>query len=378
MTAADPGGFPLYDDPPEDPYAGSETEESEPDGWAPLDLGPYIRGEVVPVVPTVGVARWDKLRFLYPGKEHAVIGEMESGKSWFALACAAAELIAGHAVVYVHFEESDPSDSIERLLALGVPPWTIEKLFRFVTPDRPAALDSIGRLLEPVPSLSILDGVNEGMSLHGHGVREEEGVATFRRRLVKPFTRAGTAVLACDHVVKDSERRGRNALGSIHKGNALSGSLILLENEDPFGRGERGCSHVYVTKDRPGHLRRHGRPDRKVPGKTYMGALVVDDRQLRTPDLFLAIFAPSDTKPEPTAAADTSDDDRVLSAVAAVVKSGNTTSIRAVRAAAGIGKDKVDMAIERLKLAGKITEKPGARNARVFTVAEDQPSGGGK
>jgi KaiC/GvpD/RAD55 family RecA-like ATPase len=77
-------------------------------------------GEHVTPEPTVGVARTDGLRLLYPGKEHAVIGEMESGKSWLALACVAAEIVRGNRVVYVHFEEADPGDTIERLRALGV------------------------------------------------------------------------------------------------------------------------------------------------------------------------------------------------------------------------------------------------------------------
>jgi hypothetical protein len=79
-----------------------------------------VLGEHVTPEPTVGVARTDGLRLLYPGKEHAVIGEMESGKSWLALACVAAEIVRGNRVVYVHFEEADPGDTIERLRALGV------------------------------------------------------------------------------------------------------------------------------------------------------------------------------------------------------------------------------------------------------------------
>ena len=56
----------------------------------------------------------------------------------------------------------------------------------------------------------------------------------------------------------DSSRR--DAYGNVHKGNALDGARIMLENVEPFGRRMRGVSHVYVTKDRPGHLRSHGRP----------------------------------------------------------------------------------------------------------------------
>jgi hypothetical protein len=136
-----------------------------------------------------------------------------------------------------------------------------------------------------------LDGVNEAMSLNGWGIREEDGAGAFRRHLVKPFTQAGAAVLSLDHVVKDREKRDRGPLGSIHKGNGLSGSLILLENAEPFGRGMRGASHVFVTKDRPGFLRREGRPG-KLPGKTFMGTLAVDDTRNFHDYLVLSFHAP--------------------------------------------------------------------------------------
>lgn len=265
----------------------------EHNSWAPIDLGPYLRGEVERPQPSVGVARSDGLRLLYPGHEHTVIGEMEAGKSWVALACAAAEVVNGNPVVYIHFEETDPGDSVERLVALGVREHDILKLFRFVGPAAPVTAGDLRRLLDPRPTLVILDGVNEGMSLHGQAIREEDGAAQFRQRLVKPCMAVGAATLALDHVVKDPDKRGRNALGSIHKGNAVNGVIVMLENAEPFGRGQRGRSHVFVTKDRPGHLRRNGRAS-KVSGKTFMGSLVVDDTRERLPYLDLAFLAPAE------------------------------------------------------------------------------------
>jgi hypothetical protein len=142
----------------------------------------------------------------------------------------------------------------------------------------------------------VLDGVNEAMAMHDMP-SDTNGVATYRAVLVKPFTRAGAAVLSADHVAKDPEKRGRYALGPVHKGNGITRSLILLENAEPFGRGERGVSHAFITKDRPGYLRRHGRRDRKVPGKTYMGTLIVDDTDtdpdMWRPRLKLVFAAPA-------------------------------------------------------------------------------------
>lgn len=265
-----------------------EMEELVADGlvpgssWAPVDIGPHLDGTVEVVLPSMGMARVDGVHLLYPGREHAVIGEMESGKSWYALACVVAELLAGNMVIYIHFEEVDAAGTVERLMGFGLDRDVIKARFVFVGPEEPVEPKYLRTLTDMSPALVVLDGVNEAMSLLDLGIRDEDGAAGFRRRLVKPFTRAGAAVLSCDHVVKSRESRDRYALGSVHKGNGLSGSQIMLENVEPFGRNQRGRSLVYVTKDRGGQIRQHGHAT-GLPGKTYMGTLVVDDTAALAP-----------------------------------------------------------------------------------------------
>jgi hypothetical protein len=339
--------------------------------WQAVDLGPYLRGEVKRPEPTIGLARADGLRLLYPGKEHTVMGEMESGKSWYAAASVAAELTKGNRVAYIHFEEADPADTIERLQALGVPDQTILERFAFAGPNEPVDPASLAVLLDPPPSLVVLDGVNEAMSMHGQAIRDEDGAAAFRRRLVKPCTAVGAATLGCDHVVKDRDRRGRDPLGSIHKGNGLTGSLILLENASPFGRGERGCSHVFVTKDRPGHLRRHGRPDKRMPGKTYVGSLIVDDTRTWVRYLDVAFVEPTEPTETKTAGTqDEQDDERILEVVADLAARGKTATRNAVLASGkGMGKDRILNALTRLVLADRLTESSGPNRSRIFTLS---------
>lgn len=321
------------------PDKGDVRPDSDRPSWLPFDLSPYIDGTVKRDEPTMGVARTDGLRLLYPGKEHTVIGETESGKSWFALACAAAELnaydvpspeppeglsesndewevkpiytvegpdgsrwevgpslrwkhrpSANRHVVYLHFEESDPTATIHRLHDMGVRWIDISENFHFIAPDVPLTEVRINELMTDLaqrirktrigpympPTLVIFDGVNEAMSLHGWDIRDETGVAMFRRRLIQRFKTHGAAILTCDHVVKDRDKRGRTPLGSIHKLNSLDGAAYLLENTEPMGQGGRGASRVFVTKDRPGAIRKHGVADRTTPGKTYVGMLIVD------------------------------------------------------------------------------------------------------
>lgn len=358
------------------PAHDSPGEEDTPGmTWEPIDLGPFLRGEITRPEPDIGVMRSDGIRLLYPGKEHSVIGEMECGKSWFATACIASELTSGKNVVYIHFEEADPIDTVQRLQALGVPDETILERLRFVGPEEPVTPERLTRLLNPAPTLVVLDGVNEAMSLHGWGIREEDGAAAYRRRLVKPCTRVGAAVLSADHVVKDKEKRDRGPLGSIHKGNGLSGSLILLENADPFGRGMRGISHVYITKDRPGFLRRNGRPT-KTPGKTFMGELVVDDTRTFVDYLELKLWAPreEDATDEPKRGTQECDDEMVMGAVKSVIASGHPATITRIRARSVLRGVATDSALERLVMDGRLKEEKGPRNSRVFTVSQDQSS----
>ncbi|MBV9651691.1 MAG: hypothetical protein JO296_16360 [Pseudonocardiales bacterium] len=366
---------PEFDDPYADTLSTSPVEQGR-DTWAPIDLGPYLRGEIRPVEPSIGVTRTDGLRLLYPGKEHAVIGEMEAGKSWFALACVAAELNADNHVVYVHFEERDPSDSVDRLIALQVRDQDILRFLRFVGPERQVSAGALAALLEPIPSLVVFDGVNEAMALHRWAIREEDGAAEFRRRLVKPCTRVGAAVLSLDHVVKDADRRARTALGSVHKVNGISGALILLDNAEPFGRAARGRSHVHILKDRPGFLRRHGQPDPKMPGKTFLGEFIIDDTRRFVPFLEVAFHAP---KTGDTTVEFTDGDASLASEVFAVVDRLPGKAVASERdlfakcREAGIKARESHMraTVDDLVMDSRLIKVSGKRNAKGYQIPAD-------
>jgi len=340
------------------------------DSWAPMDLDMFLMGGVEPITPTIGLRRRDGLRLLYAGKEHTVIGEMESGKTWFCAACAAAEIDAGNHVVYIHFEEPDAADLVGRLRALGISVTAIQKRLRFVAPVEPVTAVRLARLLDPAPSLVVFDGINEGMSLHRWGIREEDGAAMFRRHLIAPCLRVGAGTLGCDHVIKDTEKRGRYALGSIHKGNGITGSLILLENVDAFGRNARGRSHVYVTKDRPGQLRQHGRPDDRTSGKTYMGELVVDDSQTTSPELELLFWPPKKVEVvrAPEASPQQTLEHLVLKAIEEITAKGKVANKAAIRAKVPFRATDVDRVLTLLVLDDRLIEAPGRGVERRYTI----------
>jgi hypothetical protein len=315
------------------------------------------------------------LRLIYPGREHAIVGETECGKTWLALACVAAELALGNHIVYIHYEEGDPGSTIERLRLLEVDVAMISKRLRFVAPNRAARTEWIAELLDPVPTLVVHDGVNEAMSLMGADVKDVDGASAFRRRLVTPFLRAGAATIACDHLpmVRDAGRR--DAYGSVHKGNTLDGARIALENTAPFGRRMRGVSYVYVTKDRPGQLRARGRPT-KLPGKTYMGTFVVDDSQTYGPNFAMRFFAPQDDDQPADNNQATELADTVYDVIAALPDHG-VPSMRMLfaeirQAGHPIRDNDVRDAVDDLVVAGRLAEVSGKRGAKGFKAVSIQ------
>ena len=371
--ADDPGPQPPDDDPYRDRAhdpGDDKADGDEPTTWEPIDLGPWLNGEIEPPPePSLGIARSDGLRLIYPGREHAVVGETECGKTWLALGCVAAELTAGNHVVYIHYEEGDPGSTLERLRLLDVDPAMITKRLRFVAPSRPARIEWVTALLQPPPTLVVHDGVNEAMSLIGAEIIAVDGAAMFRRRLVTPFLRVGAATLACDHVpmVRDAGRR--DAYGSVHKGNALDGARIMLENTAPFGRRMRGVSYVFATKDRPGHLRAHGRKT-KTPGKTFIGTFVVDDSEAFGPDFAMRFFAPKDDdRPaENDPAAELAD---IVHEVIAALPDHAVMSARMLfaeirKAGHRFTDNKVRCAVDDLLVADRIVEVPGQRGAKGY------------
>jgi 5S rRNA maturation endonuclease (ribonuclease M5) len=357
----------------EDLVAVDTDPTGEPTTWEAFDLGPWLTGDVKSPQPTVGISRTDGQKLIYAGREHTVFGETEAGKSWFALECCAVEIRMGRDVVYVHYEEGDPASTIERLRLLSVTPTQIVKHLRFVAPGKPARGDWLAALLDPPPALVVHDGVNEAMSLHGDDSNHTDGAATFRRNIIKPCLAVGAATLSCDHVTKSSgDGRGRYAIGAGHKIAAVDGAAFLMENIEPFGRGLRGASSVYVTKDRPGQLRAHGTAT-GLPGKTLIGVLAVDATG-NSPD-FLALFPPKHDEPQDEAGRDPDAElvETVYRTIAAQPEHAVPSRRRLLRllraeGASVVRDERLRDALEDLVIAGRVIEVPGRAGSKGYLI----------
>lgn len=226
-----------------------------PSTWAPVDLDGVLKGEYLDPPPTM-LLRSDGVPLLYDGAIHTISGESESGKTWLTLLAAQQLLAEQQNVRFIDFE--DRADRvIGRLLALGATPQQIRDHFDYIRPDRP--LDNDGQTaLQPHlvgVRLVILDGVTEAMGIHGYDLNSNSDVALFYDRLPRWIADHGPAVVMIDHVVKDTEKQGRFAIGGQHKLAGIDGVGYVVKMLQPFARGKRGLARVNVAKDRAGHVR---------------------------------------------------------------------------------------------------------------------------
>jgi hypothetical protein len=269
----------LDPDPPErlgegNPPSDLDTEnalalaETNPNGtgaesvfrrsWQPVDLDAVLAGNWTPTTPSVGL-RSDGVGLFYPGKSHTISSESEGGKTWFALSACLDEINRGNHALYVDFED-DEGGIVGRLLGLGADRNMVRDRFHYLRPESPLGSgvhhDDLAQLLGDLkPTIGVIDGITEALTLHGLDPNSNLDVAKFGRILPGFIAERGPAAVSLDHVTKSTETRGRYALGAVHKLNGLDGAAYVLENRAPFGVGLTGRSTIKIAKDRPGQLR---------------------------------------------------------------------------------------------------------------------------
>jgi hypothetical protein len=245
----------------------------------PIDLTPYLNGDIKPVQPTLG-RRSDGVCLLYRGKMHALVGESEAGKTWLALLWCADEIRAGHDVLFIDCED-DPEGITERLLALGLTAEQILEHFSYIRPETMLDMNELTRRAARC-TLTILDGITEAMFMASGSTESRDwnmGWVAFLTGTLRPIAATGTALGMIDHPNRaDGKEPARHASGAGHKLRGLNGAQYILHSTEPCGRGLQGSVKVYVTKDRKGHLRQHGMFIGGRVQMTQIATMTVDDR----------------------------------------------------------------------------------------------------
>lgn len=341
-----------------DPF-GAET----PRTWLPVDLTEALSGAWQAPEATVG-RRGDGVGLFYRGKAHTISGESESLKTWLALSAIQHEITeAGEHAVFVDFED-DVGPLVGRLQGMDTPADAIRERFHYVRPEAPltevggrADLESL--LMDTRPSLVVIDGVTEGMTLHGLNPLDNRDAAAFGRMLPRTITRAGAAAVSLDHVTKSTEGRGRYSLGAVHKLNGLDGAAYVLDNRKPAGVGMVGRSTVLISKDRPGQLRKHALP--ASGGLHWFGDLVLDSTIEGFADV--SVFAP-----ERDAGASEARPTVLMRRITDVLaEKGKPLSQRQIIALVGGKRDYVIKALTLLTIDGYVTDKTPHELIKPFT-----------
>lgn len=313
--------------------------------------------------------RADGQGLLYPGKDSYLYAETESGKSWLTVLGVSQCIEAGVPVLMVDFEEGDELEVGQRLLALGMTEAKINDpaRFRYLMVDGRCALEVLAEAEDMAAQVVIYEGMSVAYDVFGLQVKENDSATAFRRALVKPHLIAGRAVLTTDHVVKDRDNRGRYALGGVMKLNAASGGAYLLVNVEGLAPGQRGASNLFVTKDRPGGVKRASvaAGERFDPQVKRVGTLVVDDTRSFVNYTDVSILAP---RPEDAPAAGRSLADEVLAAIGRIRGVGRVPTMKVIRAQVPARASQVDAELERLTTGGQLLEVRGAHGARVFDL----------
>lgn len=266
-----PGPDPTADpniDP--DPDGDGVVDHTTSTWWARPILDHAATQNAAPQ-PTI-LTRTDGAALIYPGKINSLIGESESGKSWVAL-CAATQLLAqNRRVVILDFEDTAHT-WIARLHLTGV---IDQQLANLTYADPDDTLDAIGRAAlteiaaQKDTALIIIDGANAAMTLLGLDLNSNTDATIFNRRILKPLTANGAAVLTIDHVPKNAEQRGKGAIGAQAKRAMIDGTQIAVEIAQPFGVGQQGELRLLVDKDRAGYVRG------QAAGARHAGKMIID------------------------------------------------------------------------------------------------------
>jgi hypothetical protein len=191
---------------------------------------------------------------LYSGKRHAISGPPEAAKTLVALVLGLEWRRTGLGdFALIDFEMGE--HATRRLLEdLGATLEEIRSIY-YVTPTTPPELADIESIVDNGMTLAIIDSAAGAYSVSDLDDNKRADAETFSRCWIAPLWLREITTLTLDHVVKNSDNRGRYAIGSERK----LGTVDVALGFDPvlaLNRGGLGVVNIVTHKDRPGHLPR--------------------------------------------------------------------------------------------------------------------------
>jgi hypothetical protein len=257
------------------------------DSWLPLNLADLP--DTPPDPPTLG-----GFGIVYQGKRHVFSGPQESAKTLAAYAIGIETLRAQHHHIAIIDFEMGHRSARTRLRELGATQDELA-LILDIEPEVPANIDRISLLIALQPHLVIIDAAAGAYALQGLDDNNRGDVEKFTHLYTNAFFQAGIATITLDHVVKNTETRGKYAIGSERKTGGVDVHLGF-DTILPIKRGSTGLYKITTHKDRDGwhqrgrladlHLTSHPdtheitwewrQPEQLQPGEEWMPTIYME------------------------------------------------------------------------------------------------------
>jgi len=255
------------------------------EGWpiaTSADIEAVLNGQYEAPTPTL-LRRNDGRGLLYAGKVHSLAGEPGGGKTWVALYAVVEALSDGHNAMLVDHEDRLDT-AVRRLVALGAEPAAIAARFHYVSPTyviKGSCLPTNVAALADRCALVVIDSAGEALAFNGLNQNDDGEVRNWFDATARRLADGGAAVLILDHVTKDTEARGRWAIGSQRKLAAIDGMAMTMQTIVAASKTVQGRYVVKCAKDRGGN---------------YMHGTTVADITMDPvgDDVHMVIAAPSD------------------------------------------------------------------------------------
>jgi hypothetical protein len=194
------------------------------------------------------------LGLFYRGKRHALSGPPEAAKTLVALVAGLEHKRAGHGEFgIVDFEMGEHATRL-LLSELGATDEEIAAVY-YAVADGPPGADDVAALVAAGVTFMVIDSAAGAYDASALDDNKRQDAERFARTWIEPLWKNGIATVLIDHVVKDTESRGKFAIGSERKLGTVDVHLGL-EAITPLSRGTTGLFRITTHKDRPGHLPR--------------------------------------------------------------------------------------------------------------------------
>lgn len=233
-----------------------------------VDVAALLDGDLADAPAPDALRRTDGIGLFYNGQVNLVFGDPESGKSWICLAAISEALSLGRRAVVIDLDHNGPSATVQRLLMLGAPEDALRdpERFRYVEPEDGQHLVAVVRDAAAWPAnVAMLDSIGELLPLFGLSSNSPDDFTRVHSIVMKPLAMSGAAVLAIDHLAKNTESRAMGSTGTAAKKRAVGGVSLRVNVVEQFVPGQGGAANVTIAKDRHGGLRSNSPTGDKEP-----------------------------------------------------------------------------------------------------------------